>query len=210
MTGVGQEGNMADEVRNSTENVRLKASFVLYFVTVVVFLFLSYDSLIVTAGPFGLDLGRADFFANCLRLVADAMILAGFWKGRHIKLLMAGFLLNILPQAFDLLLHYNSLKDNLIQGLAFVATVFLIVFYFMLTNINMSTTSRDDTYMFTKISVLICVFFGFVSDVVNLAGHGFEGAFTVLFLLNDLLQMAMLVMWGFLMTDYIKSDKGRT
>ena len=55
---------MADEVRNSSENVRLKASFVLYFVTVVVFLFLSYDSLTVTEGPFGLDLGRADFFAN--------------------------------------------------------------------------------------------------------------------------------------------------
>ena len=201
---------MADEVRNSTENVRLKASFVLYFVTVVVFLFLSYDSLIVTAGPFGLDLGRADFFANCLRLVADAMILAGFWKGRRIKLLMAGFLLNILPQAFDLLLHYNSLKDNLIQGLAFVATVFLIVFYFMLTNINMSTTSRDDTYMFTKISVSACVFFWFVSDIVNLTVYGLSGAFTVIFLLNDLLQMAMLVMWGFLMTDYIRLDKSRS
>ena len=201
---------MADEVRNSTENVRLKASFVLYFVTVVVFLFLSYDSLIVTAGPFGLDLGRADFFANCLRLVADAMILAGFWKGRHIKLLMAGFLLNIIPQAFDLLIHYNALKDNMIQGLAFVATVFLIVFYFMLTNINMSTTSRDDTYMFTKISVSACVFFWLVSDIVNLTVYGLSGAFTVIFLLNDLLQMAMLVMWGFLMTDYIRLDKSRS
>ncbi|MBO4680860.1 MAG: hypothetical protein J5623_03065 [Clostridiales bacterium] len=201
---------MADEVRNRSENGRLKASFVIYVVTVVVFLFLMYDSLVATAGPFGLDLGRADFVANCLRLVADALILAGFWKGRRIKLLMAGFLLNIIPQAFDLLVHYNGLKDNLIQGLAFVATVFLIVFYFMLTNINMSITSRDDTYMFTKISVLICVFFWFVSDIVNLTGHGFEGAFTVIFLLNDLLQMAMLVMWGFLMTDYIKLDKGRT
>ena len=201
---------MADEVRNSSENVRLKASFVVYVVTVAVFLFLMYDSMVVASGPFGLDLGRADFCANCLRLVADALILIGFWKGRRIKILMAGFLLNIIPQAFDLLVHYNALKDNLIQGLAFVATVFLIVFYFMLTNINMSTTSRDDTYTFTKISVLICVFFWFVSDIVNLTGHGFEGAFTVIFLLNDLLQMAMLVTWGLLMTDYIKRDKGRT
>ena len=201
---------MADKVRNRTEIARLKASFVIYVVTVAIFLFLSYDSLIVTAGPFGLDLGRADFIANCLRIIADAMILAGFWKGRRIKLLMAGFLLNIIPQAFDLLVHYNALKDNLIQGLAFVATVFLIVFYFMLTNINMSTTSRDDTYMFTKISVLICVFFWFVSDIVNLTVHGLNGAFTVIFLLNDFLQMAMLAMWGFLMTDYIKLDKGRS
>ena len=200
---------MADEVRNRSENKRLKTSFVLYVVTVVVFLFLSYDSLIATAGPFGLDLGRADFFANCLRPVADAMILIGFWKERRIKLLMAGFLLNIIPQAFDLLFHYNALKDNLIQGLAFVATVFLIVFYFMLTNVNMSTTSRDDTYLFTKISVLICVFFWFVSDIVNLTAHGINGAFTVIFLLNDLLQMAMLVMWGFLMTDYIRLDKSK-
>lgn len=201
---------MADEVRNISENVRLKASFVLYFVTVVVFLFLSYDSLTVTEGPFGLDLGRADFFANCLRLVADAMILAGFWKGRHLKLLMAGFLLNIIPQAFDLIFHYNALKDNLFQGFAFVATVFLIVFYFMLTNINMSTTSRDDTYQFTKISVLACVFFWFVSDIVNLTFYGLGGAFTVIFLINDLLQMAMLVIWGFLMTDYIRLDKSRS
>ena len=184
---------MTEEVSNSSKNTKLKAVFILYIVTVAIFLIMMHGSLGEASGAFGLDLGRADF-----------------WKGRHIKLLMAGFLLNIIPQAFDLIFHYNALKDNLFQGFAFVATVFLIVFYFMLTNINMSTTSRDDTYQFTKISVLASVFFWFISDVVNLTFYGLGGAFTVIFLINDLLQMAMLVMWGFLMTDYIRLDKSRS
>ena len=198
---------MEEDVRNSTKNTKLKAVFILYIVTVAIFLLMMHGSLSAESGPFGLDLGRADFFANCLRIAADVMILMGFWKERRIKLLMAGFLLNIIPQAFDLLVHYNGLKDNLIQGLAFVATVFLILFYFMMTSINVSTTSKDDTYLFTKVCVLICVLFWLGSDIVNLAVFGLSGAFTIAFLINDFLQMALLVLWGFLLTDYIRLEK---
>lgn len=198
---------MTEEVSNSSKNTKLKAVFILYIVTVAIFLIMMHGSLGEASGAFGLDLGRADFFANCLRIVADVMILIGFWKERHIKLLMAGFLLNIIPQAFDLLVHYNGLKDNLIQGLAFVATVFLILFYFMMTSINISTTSKDDTYLFTKVCVLICVLFWLGSDIANLTMYGLSGAFTIAFLINDFLQMALLVLWGFMMTDYIKLEK---
>ncbi len=134
------------------------------------------------------------------------MIIAGFWKKRYNGLLIGGFLLNLVPQAFDLLVQYNGLKESLIYGLAFVATIFLIVFYIMLTGVTVSGTSKNDAYMFTKISVLICVLFWLISDIVNLSVQGMEGIFTVIFLGVDFLQMATLAVWGVMFTNYLKPE----
>lgn len=198
---------MADKTGNvPKKNTLLKVVFIIYMVATAAFLVLLFGSVSETGGPFALDLRRADFFANCLRIIADLMIIAGFWKKRYNELLIGGFLLNLVPQAFDLLVQYNGLKESLIYGLAFVATIFLIVFYIMLTGVTVSGTSKNDAYMFTKISVLICVLFWLISDIVNLSVQGMEGIFTVIFLGVDFLQMATLAVWGVMFTNYLKPE----
>ena len=198
---------MADNTGNvPKKNTLLKVVFIIYMVATAAFLVLLFGSVSETGGPFALDLRRADFFANCLRIIADLMIIAGFWKKRYNGLLIGGFLLNLVPQAFDLLVQYNGLKESLIYGLAFVATIFLIVFYIMLTGVTVSGTSKNDAYMFTKISVLICVLFWLISDIVNLSVQGMEGIFTVIFLGVDFLQMATLAVWGVMFTNYLKPE----
>ena len=198
---------MADKTGNvPKKNTLLKVVFIIYMVATAAFLVLLFGSVSETGGPFALDLRRADFFANCLRIIADLMIIAGFWKKRYNGLLIGGFLLNLVPQAFDLLVQYNGLKESLIYGLAFVATIFLIVFYIMLTGVTVSGTSKNDAYMFTKISVLICVLFWLISDIVNLSVQGMEGIFTVIFLGVDFLQMATLAVWGVMFTNYLKPE----
>lgn len=198
---------MADKTGNVLKkNTLLKVVFIIYMVATAAFLVLLFGSVSETGGPFALDLRRADFFANCLRIIADLMIIAGFWKKRYNGLLIGGFLLNLVPQAFDLLVQYNGLKESLIYGLAFVATIFLIVFYIMLTGVTVSGTSKNDAYMFTKISVLICVLFWLISDIVNLSVQGMEGIFTVIFLGVDFLQMATLAVWGVMFTNYLKPE----
>lgn len=198
---------MADKTGNvPKKNTLLKVVFIIYMVATAAFLVLLFGSVSETGGPFALDLRRADFFANCLRIIADLMIIAGFWKKRYNGLLIGGFLLNLVPQAFDLLVQYNGLKESLIYGLAFVATIFLIVFYIMLTGVTVSGTSKNDAYMFSKISVLICVLFWLISDIVNLSVQGMEGIFTVIFLVVDFLQMATLAVWGVMFTNYLKPE----
>ena len=202
-----RRGHMADKTGNvPKKNTLLKVVFIIYMVATAAFLVLLFGSVSETGGPFALDLRRADFFANCLRIIADLMIIAGFWKKRYNELLIGGFLLNLVPQAFDLLVQYNGLKESLIYGLAFVATIFLIVFYIMLTGVTVSGTSKNDAYMFTKISVLICVLFWLISDIVNLSVQGMEGIFTVIFLGVDFLQMATLAVWGVMFTNYLKPE----
>ena len=120
---------------------------------------------------------------------------------------MWGFLLNIIPQALDLLVHFRDMRDSIIPSLAFVATVFLIVFYTVLTGIVVTGARRDNAYLFAKIAVLTCLFFWLISDISNLVSHGMEGAYTVIFLLVDLTQMATLGIWGFLFTDWLKENE---
>ena len=193
---------------NPKRDKLLKVSFILYIVTVAIFLFMLYESVSAAGGVFRISLKSADFMANCLRVPADLMILAGFWKTRRTPPLMWGFLLNIVPQAFDLLIHFNALKNSMIPALAFVATVFLIVFYTNLTRIVVTATTKEDVFVITKISALVCIFFWVISDIANLYATGFEGAFTVFFLFIELVQMVTLGIWSQLFTDLIRPNTG--
>ena len=189
---------------NPKRDKLLRVSFILYIVTVAVFLVMLCESVIDAGGVFRISLKSADFMANCLRVPADIMILAGFWKTRRTPLLMWGFLLNIVPQAFDLLIHFNAMKKSMIPALAFVATVFLIVFYTNLTRIVVTATTKEDVFLITKTSALVCIFFWVISDIANLAATGFEGAFTVFFLFIEIVQMVTLGIWSQLFTDLIR------
>ena len=185
----------------------LKVAFILYIVSVAAFILMLYESLSASGSIFRINVRNADLWANTLRIAADIMILTGFWKKRHNALLMWGFLLNIIPQALDLLVHFRDMRDSIIPSLAFVATVFLIVFYTVLTGIVVTGARRDNAYLFAKIAVLTCLFFWLISDISNLVSHGMEGAYTVIFLLVDLTQMATLGIWGFLFTDWLKENE---
>ena len=111
---------MADKVSSgSQKNTLLRVSFILYMIAVCAFLLLLFDTVSYSGGLAGFTLDGADFYANCLRIVADLLLLIGFWKTRRNGLLIAGFLLNIIPQAFDLLVHFNGMKETMINGLAF-------------------------------------------------------------------------------------------
>ena len=189
------------------KDLMLKVAFILYIISVAAFLVMLYDSISASGTIFRIGLRAADFWANTLRIVADIMILAGFWKKRHNSLMMWGFLLNIIPQALDLLIHFREMKDSVIPSLAFVATIFLIFFYTMLTAIVVSGSSRDNTYLLAKINVLVCVLFWMISDLSNLAFYGPEGAYTAVFLTVDFTQMITLGIWGVLFTDMLKQKE---
>ena len=185
----------------------LKGAFILYMVSVAAFIVMLYGSLNESGSVFRINVRNADLWANCFRIFADIMILAGFWKARRNALLMWGFLINIIPQALDLLVHFRDMKDSIIPSLAFVATVFLIFFYTVLTGIVVTDARRENVYLFAKITVLCCLFFWLISDISNLVTYGFEGAYTVIFLLVDLTQLITLGIWGFLFTDWLKEKK---
>lgn len=200
---------MAGKARiDAKKDKLLKVSFIVYIVSVAIFLVMLCESVIDAGGVFRISLKSADFMANCLRIVADILILAGFWKTCRTPLLMWGFLLNIVPQAFDLLIHFNAMKKSMIPALAFVATVFLIVFYTNLTRIVVTQTAKEDVFLITKVSVLVCIFFWVISDIANLEATGFEGAFTVFFLFIEVVQMVSLGIWSQLFTDKLKPKTG--
>lgn len=192
-----------------TENTKkdkiLRVVFITYMVSVVMFLVLLYDTVRSRGGLSALNLDSTDFLANCLRIIADTMIIVGIWNQRKNALLIGGFLLNIVPQVFEVFLHFRRLSDSMLSGLPLVATVFLIFFYIMLIAIIIRGTLSNEAYIFTKIAVISCVFFWLVSDVLNLAAAGVEGPFTVIFLCADFLQMATLVTWGVMLTDKLKT-----
>ncbi|MBP5775884.1 MAG: hypothetical protein J6W36_09335 [Clostridiales bacterium] len=185
----------------------LKVAFILYMVSVAASIAMLYESLSVSGSVFRINVRNADLWANMLRIIADIMILAGFWKTRRNALLMWGFLINIIPQALDLLVHFRDMRDSIIPSLAFVATVFLIVFYTVLTGIVVTDARRESAYLFAKIAVLTCLFFWLISDISNLVSHGMEGVFTIIFLLVDLTQMITLGIWGFLFTDLLNGQE---
>ena len=185
----------------------LKAAFILYMVSVAASIAMLYESLSASGNIFKINVRNADLWANTLRVIADAMILAGFWKTRRNGPLMWGFLINIIPQALDLLVHFRDMRDSIIPSLAFVATVFLIVFYTVLTGIVVTDARRESAYLFAKIAVLSCLVFWLISDISNLVSYGFEGVYTVIFLLVDLTQMVTLGIWGFLFTDLLNGNK---
>ncbi len=202
-----RRGHMAGKVRADAKKDKiLKVSFIIYIVSVAIFLVMLCESVIDAGGIFRISLRSADFMANCLRIVADIMILAGFWKTRRTPLLMWGFLLNIVPQAFDLLIHFNAMKKSMIPSIAFVATVFLIVFYTNLTRIVVTQTAKEDVFLLTKTSALVCIFFWVISDIVNLIDTGFEGAFTVFFLFIEIVQMTTLGIWSQLFTEKLRPN----
>lgn len=198
---------MAEKVQGNTKNTLLKMMFIIHIVSVAVFLLMMLDTVSISGGPFVPSLDNFDFFANCLRIIADIMILTGFMRKRHNGPLMWGFLLNIISQTFDLIVHGNGMRTSMISALAFVATLFLIVFFTLLTMIVVTDTSRDETYMFTKVTIVGCVFFWLVSDIVNFTVVGMQGLFTVIFLIAEFIQMATLVVWGILFTDMLKPEK---
>ena len=185
----------------------LKVAFIVYIVSVAAFLVMLFESLSADGSVFRINVRNADLWANCFRIIADIMILAGFWKTRRNPLLMWGFLLNIIPQGLDLLVHFRDMKNSMIPSLAFVATVFLIIFYTVLTGIVVTDARRENAYLFAKITVLCCLFFWLISDISNMVAFGFEGAYTLIFLLVDLTQLITLGIWGFLFTDWLKGKE---
>ncbi len=196
---------MADKVSSgSKKNTLLRVSFILYIISVCAFLLLLFDTVSYSGGLAKFTLEGADFYANCLRFIADLLILIGFWKTRRNGLLTAGFLINVIPQAFDLLIHFNGMKETMINCLAFVATLFLIVFYFIMTGLTVAGKAKNEAYLFAKIAVLISVFFWVISDIANLAASGMQGIFTAVFLGIDFMQIVTLGLWGILLPNYLK------
>ena len=88
--------------------------------------------------------------------------------------------------------------------LAFVATLFLIVFYFIMTGLTVAGKAKNEAYLFAKIAVLISVFFWVISDIANLAASGMQGIFTAVFLGIDFMQIVTLGLWGILLPNSLK------
>jgi hypothetical protein len=199
---------MADNACSGTKkNTSLKVVFILYIISTAAFLVLLYESVSIPGAPLSFSLGKADFYANCLRIIADIMILAGFWKKRCKALLAAGFILNIIPQVFDILLQFSQLSENMTVLLSLAATVFLIIFYIVMTVITVSGTAIRSAGLFAKASVIICVVFWIVSDIMNVAAQGIESWYTVLFLSIDLIQIVTLALWGVSLAGLLRHKK---